>query len=94
MKPVRLSIGITIALLLASPLFADMFTLSHSCMKPYKPYEFDSQWEYDNFISEVDRYKACISDFVDEHSDAVRRHHEAAEEAIDEWNNFVNYELN
>ena len=78
----------------ASSASADMFTPSHSCSKPYKPYEFNDQYELDNFKYEVQTYKQCIMDFVDEQKDASRVHQKAAEEAIDEWNNYVNYELN
>ena len=78
----------------ASSSSADMFVPSHSCSKPYKPYEFNNEWELENFKNEVEAYKQCISNFVDEQNDAVRNHQSAAEEAINEWNNFVNYELN
>lgn len=86
-------IGATM-LAIAFPVMADMFTPSHSCSKPYKPYQFNSQWELDNFNDEVQSFKRCISDFVDEQNEAAQRHQEAASDAIDEWNNFVNYELN
>lgn len=84
---------ILLAALIASPVSADTYAPSHMCSKPYKPYQFDSQWEIDNFLAEVERYKHCISDFVDEQHEAARTHQEAASEAIDEWNHFVNYEL-
>ncbi|WP_297766628.1 hypothetical protein [uncultured Alcanivorax sp.] len=86
-------IGATM-LAIALPVMADMFTPSLSCSTPYKPYQFNSQWELDNFNDEVQSFKRCISDFVDEQNEAARRHQEAASDAIDEWNNFVNYELN
>ncbi|RLW61170.1 MAG: hypothetical protein B6D75_03630 [gamma proteobacterium symbiont of Stewartia floridana] len=73
---------------------ADIFTPSHSCSKPYKPYQFTDQYELDNFMDEVEAYKRCITDFIEEQNDNVRTHQNAAEEAIDEWNNYVNYELN
>ncbi|HBT32961.1 MAG TPA: hypothetical protein DEB15_09020 [Pusillimonas sp.] len=73
---------------------ADMFEPSHICNKPYKPFEFASQWELDSFNDEVRQYKQCIANFVDEQNEAVANHQRAAEQAIDEWNNFVNYELN
>ena len=78
----------------AAPASADMFTPSHSCSKPHKPYQFDSEWELENFKSDVETYKRCISDFVDEQRQAIRMHQNAAEGAIDEWNRYVNYELN
>ncbi|GAB3317439.1 hypothetical protein [Haliea atlantica] len=84
----------TAILAIAFPVMADIFTPSHSCSKPYKPYQFNDQWELDNFNDEVQRYKRCITDFVDEQNEAAEQHQQAASDAIDEWNNFVNYELN
>ena len=72
---------------------ADMFTPSHSCRKPHKPYEFKHQYEIDSFKSDVERYRRCIQDFVEEQNEAAKRHADAAEEAIEEWNRYVNYEL-
>jgi len=66
----------------------------HSCFKPIKPYEFQSQWEVDAFNNEVDNYQSCIEQFVSEQEEAVSAHSRAIDEAIDEWNNFVNFELN
>lgn len=80
-------------LLLTGSAQADFFAPSHSCSKPYKPYQFDSEWEVQQFQGEVERYKRCISDFVEEQEDAIRNHQQAAQEAIDEWNNYVNHEL-
>jgi hypothetical protein len=82
-----------LSVLFVNSVWADMFTPSHSCSKPYKPYQFSSDWEVRQFQDEVEDYKRCINDFVEEQEDAVRKHQEAAQEAIDEWNSFVNYEL-
>ncbi len=73
---------------------ADIFTPSPSCSKPYKPYEFTDQYQLDSFNDEVRRYKTCIMDFVEEQNNAIRNHQNAQSEAINEWNRFVNYELN
>ncbi|MDH5939882.1 hypothetical protein AB4369_20810 [Vibrio sp. 10N.261.49.A5] len=86
---------VSILALVISPVAnADMFEPSPSCSKPYKPYQFNNQYEVDNFNNDVQRYKECINDFVEEQNDAIRTHSNAAEAAIEEWNNFVNYELN
>lgn len=69
--------------------FADIVEPSHSCRKPVKPFRFDSQWERQNFLDDVDRYKGCIKEFVEEQKEAVRAHEQAAEDAVDEWNSFV-----
>ena len=70
---------------------ADMFSPSHSCYKPIKPYQFNSQWEVDSYNNDVETYKNCIQDFVDEQNNAIRVHNQAASDAIDEWNSFANY---
>ena len=89
------SIIISLFILLCSlPVLADMFSPSPSCSKPYKPYEFSSQYELDSFNDDVQGYKRCIQDFVDEQNDAVTKHQQAADDAIDEWNSFVSLELN
>ena len=72
---------------------ADMFSPSPSCSKPYKPYEFTDQYQLDSFNDDVQRYKQCIVDFIDEQNNAIRNHQSAREEATEEWNRFVNYEL-
>lgn len=73
---------------------ADNWQPDHDCTKPYKPYTFTSQWEIDNFRLEVERYKDCISEFAEEQQQAAHHHTRAAEDAIDEWNDFVRFELN
>ncbi len=78
----------------APNVFADMFAPSHSCYKPSKPYQFNSEYEVSSFNSEVESYRNCINDFVDEQNQAIKKHKNAAEDAIDEWNSFVSYELN
>ncbi len=73
---------------------ADMFSPSPSCSKPYKPYEFTDQYQIDSFNDDVRRHKQCIMDFVEEQNQAILNHQNAKSEAIEEWNRFVNYELN
>lgn len=73
---------------------ADMFEPSHLCSKPFKPFQFNSQWELDNFNEDVRRYKQCLADFIDEQNEAIVKHQNAADEAVNEWNSFVNLELN
>jgi len=73
---------------------ADDWQPDHDCTKPYKPYTFTSQWEIENFRSEVEDYKNCIAEFVEEQQQAIRNHTQAEDDAIEEWNDFVRYELN
>ena len=82
------------ALALCGAAQADTFQPSHPCSQPYKPFEFTSDWELRNFLDEVEDYRQCIEDFVEEQQDAIRKHSAAAEEAIEEWNDYVDSELN
>ena len=73
---------------------ADMFADSPSCYKPSKPYQFTNQDEVDDFNEEVEEYKRCIMEFVEEQREEAKNHIEAADDAIEEWNRFVRLELN
>ncbi len=81
-------------LALSTPSLADVFQPDHYCIKPYKPFQFSSQWELNTFNDAVQQYKICIAEFVEEQEDAIRNHRMAAEDAIDEWNMFVQLEMN
>lgn len=72
---------------------ADMFQPSHSCSKPFKPYNFSSQREVDSFNDDVQNYKRCIMRFVEDQKQEAQNHLDAGEDAIDDWNNFVRWEL-
>ncbi len=77
-----------------SPLNADSYADSPSCSKPFKPSQFSDEDDYENFLSEVRDYKQCIMDFIEEQNEAIRTHQKAAQNAIDEWDDFVTFELN
>ena len=79
--------------LVIPPTQADRFAPSHFCSKPYKPYRFTTEWEVNSFNNQVETYKNCIEDFVTEQNTAAKKHQDAAEEAIEEWNRFVKFEL-
>ncbi|ABM03716.1 conserved hypothetical protein [Psychromonas ingrahamii 37] len=85
---------VVLVLAFSIPAFADMFAPSPLCSKPSKPFQFNSQWEIDSFNDDVQRYKHCINNFVDKQNEAVETHQQAANDAINKWNRFVNYELN
>ena len=72
---------------------ADKWSPSMYCSKPTKPYQFTSEWDRSRFVREVEDYKRCIEDYIEEQKAAIKVHSKAAEDAVDEWNRFVNYEL-
>jgi hypothetical protein len=65
---------------------------SANCYKPsppYEPYSLDSQWEVDNYNSEVDRYNMnmriytnCINTYVENAQNDIKRIKEAISDAI------------
>ncbi|NCC19267.1 MAG: hypothetical protein EOM29_10050 [Bacteroidia bacterium] len=81
---------------------ADMFQPSPSCYeptKPFKPYSFNSQWEVDSYNNlirmyriEVDDFRNCIQNFINEQNMAIKKHADAIDEATNKWNNFVAYQ--
>lgn len=79
------SIGVTTARA------ADSATPSPSCVKPTKPAEFTSEWAVDQFMRTVEAYKSCIAEFVDQQREQARKHQDAANAAIEQWNNFVDW---
>ena len=81
-------------LLLTFSAQADSSGTSPACSKPDKPAKFNSQLELNDFNNEVQQYQRCLYDFVDAQEEAIQRHQQAANVAIDEWNNFVRMELN
>lgn len=82
------------ALALCSQSFAFEFQNSHSCWEPTKPFQFNSQYEIDRFTDEVEDYKRCIEDFIETEEENIKKHQNAIQEAIDDWNMFVNFNLN
>jgi hypothetical protein len=62
----------------APPARADR-TVTHFCTRPY---------DRNNEFS-VKSYRECIVDFVNEQRAAAKRHIEAANSAVDDWNRFA-----
>jgi hypothetical protein len=73
---------------------ADTFKPNAYCTKPTKPYQFTNDWQITQYRNDVERYQRCISDFVESQNKAIKNHQKAAEDAIEEWNRYVKYELN
>ena len=88
MKKLALTITLT---MLSGTAFADMFEPSNSCTEPYKPYQFESEWELESYKSDVEFYRDCLSRFIDEQNEEAQNHIDAAESAAQEWERFVMY---
>jgi hypothetical protein len=57
---------------------ADMITPSHNCSKPVNPSQFASEAEQATYRRQVNSYRRCLSDFVNQQNKEARMHSEAA----------------
>jgi hypothetical protein len=58
----------------------------HTCIKPYKPFQFSSRWEVDSYNAQLDSFISCIRVYVDNAKNDIERIRESANEAIREAN--------
>ena len=87
--------SISAALLLVFlPAFAlaDKVPPTHSCTQPHRPFKFKTETEVNAYKAQVESYRKCINDFVEEQNQAMQKHKDAANRAIEEYNFFVNTE--
>ena len=91
----RMRIAAMAFLVFAAPLAnaADSSVPVHACRKPGKPGEIKTQQEADKFNDAISKYKSCIEEFVRQQEDAAMIHRRAANEAINEWNDFVTNDM-
>ncbi len=59
---------------------------SHDCSKPYRPYQFNSQYEVDDYNNEVNYYINCIEEYLDNAKNDILRIQNKMNDAIDEAN--------
>ena len=76
----------------ATPLFADKITPTHHCIQPNRPSKFKNDEEVNKYKAQIEVYRKCINDFVEEQNQAIEKHKAAANQAVTEWNFFVNSE--
>ena len=60
------------------------------CKKPYKPYQFNSQYEIDSFNDEVNRYIDCVNEYMENADNDMKRIKEAKDDAYNEATRFLN----
>lgn len=56
----------------------------HECYKPYKPYEFVDEYQYQSYVNEAELYFDCIREYVENAERDIERIQDAAKEAIAE----------
>ena len=66
----------------------------HGCAMPERPPDDVDEMTWNRFLEGVERYRACISDFVRRNYAASDAHRDAANAATLDWNAFVRDSLN
>lgn len=86
--------AVLLALCCAAPVCAHSPVPVHGCQAPARPADDQNDALWEAYLSAVDRFRACISDFAAANHEAAERHREAGNAATLDWNRFVRDELN
>lgn len=89
-----LTVGLTVASIMAGSAAAHTPSPAHHCEGPSRPADDQNDALWQRYLADVDAFRACISDFVDANQAEARAHSEAARQATADWNGFVRSELN
>ncbi|MDA9557386.1 hypothetical protein N9R79_07800 [Vibrio sp.] len=86
-NPIVLALATGLALS-AGAAKADLSAPSNYCESPIKPQEFSSEYEVENFRSELYDYRRCVQRFVHSQQEAILNHQQARNEALETLNNY------
>jgi hypothetical protein len=71
----------------------------HKCQKPERP-EYMNRGNAQQFSQVVERYKKCISEFIEQqnalakqHQQKAQQHNQAASDTLNEWNQFISEDI-
>lgn len=73
---------------------ADLRAMVHGCAVPVRPDDSVDEQTWEKFLTGVDDYRACISEFTDSNHQSADAHRAAANAAVGDWNEFVRDSLN
>lgn len=86
--------GVFILLLPTLAFSQNNSVVSHTCEKPKKPSSYKDFAEFSEFNEDFIRYKKCMNSFINEHEKAMEMHHQAATNAVLEWNQYIKQNVN
>ena len=86
-------LGFAVTTLAPCSTFADA-EIHHACLAPTRPMDTSDDAFWSAFMTDVETYRACISDYVQANHAAADLHRATANEATEQWNAFVRAELN
>lgn len=89
----NMTLAFVVLTIASADLYGDSYGSSHSCYEPSKPYDLSDSYALDSFLDDVQDYRDCIADYIEEQQDQAQYHLEAAEEAARDWEWFFQREL-
>ena len=66
----------------------------HNCVSPERPVNDQDDQLWQQFLDDIDAYRACINREMEWHQNAAQNHQQQAKVVVDEWNEFVRTHLN
>ncbi len=82
------------SLLFSANVFADAAPPKHACAKPEHPGKLASEVRMKGFQKEVNDFRECINKFATEQKAQSENHMTALNNAVNEFNGFVQNEMN
>ncbi len=80
---------ILIIVLLLSALSASKIQYKHQCARPIKPVSINSNSEVRQYNNDMKNYQTCMTAFIEKHKALRKKHTDAVNEAIADWNSFA-----
>jgi len=80
-------------LIISLPAFAHDTVTGYTCTKPGKPDQAASLMEKEIFHAQLAIFEGCMFDYIRNQQRQASVHDQAAQTALDEWNNFIQSEL-
>ncbi|MGB8339940.1 MAG: hypothetical protein WCD07_10795 [Burkholderiales bacterium] len=87
-------ISFIVCISLPLPTFADSAAPKHNCAKPAHPGTSASEDKIKAYQLDINAYRDCINKFAQEQKMFSETHLTAGNQAIEEFNTFVNTEVN
>ncbi|RLA74429.1 MAG: hypothetical protein DRG78_21330 [Epsilonproteobacteria bacterium] len=78
-----------IIVLLFSALSASEIQYKHQCARPIKPVSVTSNIEVEKYNNDMQNYQTCMMAFIEKHKVLRKKHTDALNEAIADWNSFA-----
>jgi len=69
--------------------YADNFEPLPHCYKPNKPLWLAAAYYKNRYNRDIEEYQRCMKAFIEDQENAIKIHTQAAQKALETWNNFA-----